>query len=110
MRVENDCVRCTRRFPFTIHRGRRVFRFSFEQLRIKAASLHHLQNELSIAANVLAIGSYIRNREQACEFRKNLMFVSAPIVSRRGLRESNGGKNNHDHRRWRELVKPTHKW
>ena len=38
------------------------------------------------------------------------MFVSAAIVSRRGLRDCDDGKNNHNHRRFCELVKPTHKW
>src|SRR5207253_3027096 len=108
VRIKNDRVRCAGCFPFAKNRGRNIFCLRFEQLRIESASLHHLDNKLRVAPNILTIGSYIRNREQARELIQDLSLVSTAIISNRRLSERDNHTSTNDHERLHKLENWNH--
>ena len=73
-------------FPFTINGRRRIDGFTFEQLWIQSAPLHHLANEFSVAADVLSIGSDVRKRKETRELVEDLSLMRAAIIADRRLR------------------------
>src|SRR5205823_3020381 len=84
--VENDRMRRARNLPLTVNGRWRVDRFTFEQLWIQSAPLHHLADEFSVAADVLSIGSNVRKRKETRELLEDLSLMRAAIIADRRLR------------------------
>ncbi len=64
VRVEEQRALRAGSFPFGVNGGRRVWRVSFEQPRLKSAQLHHLHDPRGVAADVLDVAGDVWQRKE----------------------------------------------